>query len=254
MGVLWICIAWLQYLSPRLIGRAEVQASGDGGLLAGSPTAAFPKQRWAGELSTALYLPAPELGFRLAGASFSWDSLQAVNALIQQWNFDKLSQWETGIGYGLRFLRSRVQLAVRGRLLSTNFSEYGRLHRFTSDIGALWSVSSRVWVGGYGYNLLARGWGLLPGASRFGLGVSYRPTPNAEVSTELVQEGSFPLQLRTAFQYQPHSVLLLRGGIGLPTLLLGVGFTLRYRKVGLDFGYRYQPSLGGWSAIGLSFP
>jgi hypothetical protein len=247
-------LVWGQYFAPRVIGGGELQAPLQGEPLSANPVSAFPYQRWCAQVGTALYGPAPELSFRLAGGSYSWDSLQMVSLLLQQWQFDKLSQWEVGGGYALRFLRGQVTLAVRGRWLSTFFSEYGRVQRFTPDVGFAARISPALRIGGYGYNLLAQGWGFLPGRMHYGIGVAYAPHPSAEVRTELLREGVFPLQVRTGFLYRPHPILTLRGGVGLPTLLVGAGFTLAYKKVGLDFGYRYQPSTGSWVGIGLSAP
>lgn len=236
------------------MGVAGAQAPLREDPLSANPAAAFPLQRWQLQAAAAGYLPAPELTFRMGGASFSWDSLQAVHLLAQQWGFDKITQSELGLGYGLYLLSGRVGIATRGRLLATNFSEYGRIRRFTPDIGFQVQVAKRWRIGGYGYNLLARGWGLMPGAIRYGVGVSYSPSAQAQVLSELTQEGAGPLQVRTGFVYAPAAVLSVRAGVGLPVLTVGAAASLRYKKARLDVGYQYQPATGSWASVGVCFP
>lgn len=246
---------WAQYAAPTLLGVGGAQAALSSEPLSANPAAAFPFQRWQLQLAASWYVPAPELSFRMGGASFSWDSLQAVQLLAQQWGFDKITQSEVGIGYGLRFLAGgKVGVATRGRLLVTNFSEYGRVSHFTPDIGLQVQLAQRWRLGGYGYNLLARGWGLLPGATRYGVGVSYLPSTQAQVLTELSQEGTGPLQVRTGFVYAPLAVFAVRAGVALPMLTVGAGMSLRYKKVRIDLGYQYQPATGSWASGGVCFP
>nr|BAL57467.1 hypothetical protein HGMM_F50F04C30 [uncultured Bacteroidetes bacterium] len=252
--VFFLGLSWAQYLTPFLLSSGEAQASLTNEPITANPAAFFPAARWAFRFSSAFYLPAPELAFRIGGVSFRWDSLQGMHLLLQQWNFDKLSQWETGMGYGLRLLRGRVLLATRGRLLSTNFSEYGRIHRFTPDVGVRIELSPSVALGGYGYNLLAQGWGLLPGSLRYGIGLAYGPAPSTRLLIDVSQTGQAPPQIHTAAEYSPHSNLTLRTGVGLPILTVGGGFALRYKKVAIEVGYRYQPTTGSWCAVGLAFP
>lgn len=236
------------------MGVAGAQATLRGEPLSANPAAAFPLQRWQLQVAAAGYMPAPELTFRMGGGSFSWDSLQAVQLLGQQWGFDKISQTELGAGYGLHLLSGRVVLATRGRLLVTNFSEYGRIQRFTPDIGFQVQLAQRWRVGGYGYNLLARGWGLLPGATRYGVGLSYLPSVQAQVLADVTQEGTGPLQVHTGFVYAPATILLVRAGVALPVLTLGAATSLRYKKARLDLGYQYQPTTGSWASVGVCFP
>lgn len=256
MGCWGLLIGWVwgQYFTPNLLGRASTQATLSAEVFSANPAGAFSGQRWHAQAATAVYVPAPELNFRLAGGSFSWDSLQMVSLLVQQWQFDKLSQGEVGGGYGLQLLQRRVLIAVRGRLLTTNFAEYGRLHRFSPDIGFDVKLTPQVQVGGYGYNLLAQGWGFLPGAIRYGIGATYRPSALASVMVELSQEGTAPWQVHTAFSYRPHALLEIRAGVAWPMLTVGSGLLLRYRRIGVEMGYRYQPTTGSWGAMGLIFP
>lgn len=242
-----------QYYSPVLLSTGHTQATLLHEPLNPNPAATFPQRRLVLTAGTAMFLPATELRFYAGGGAFSWDSLQCVSALVQQWGFDKIIQTETGIGYAARFLQQRLTLAVRGRLLSTNFSEYGRILRFTPDIGFTFRIGSRLALGGYGYNLLSQGWGFLPGHIQYGVGLSYEPTPAAQVLAEITHKDRVP-EVRTAFVYSPHTLLILRGGVGLPVLRIGAGFSLRYKGVSVNVGYTYQPATGSWAGIGLSTP
>lgn len=247
---LWI---WAQYQAPRLMGVGDLQAVLIGEILSANPACALPVNRLVVQAASAFYLPAPELNMRLGGVAYRWDTLQGFSLLIQQWNFDKITQGEGGLTYALRLLQQRLTLAVRGRVLSTNFSEYGRLYRGTPDIGFTFQISSRFLIGGYGYNLLAQGWGFLPGSTQYGVGVAYIPSPSAQLLTEISQrEGAMP-EIRTAFLYTPHSALALRGGVGLPLLSVGGGASLSYKRIALDIGYRYHPAVGSWISAGLSY-
>ncbi|MDW8417764.1 MAG: hypothetical protein RML92_09470, partial [Bacteroidia bacterium] len=117
------------------MGSANIQATHRSEILTANPATAFPSARWSAQASIALLAPAPELSFRVGGVAFTPDSIQAFSLLLQQWNFDKLSQWEAGGSYLLHLFQHKVLVAVRGRVLATDFSEYGRLFRFTPDIG-----------------------------------------------------------------------------------------------------------------------
>ncbi len=236
------------------MGLSGVQAPLQNEPLSANPAAAFPTHRGCVQVGTALYLPAPELAFRLVGLSYRWDSLQMASFILQDWRFDKLSQVEAGLAYALRLLGGRVTVATRGRGLFTSFSEYGRLFRFTPDVGLILQPSPRLRLGGYGYNLLGRGWGLLPGPVQYSLGLAYGPSSLAEAYLELTQEGVYPLQVQSGFSYQVHPLLRLRAGVGWPTLTIGAGLRLSYHRLGLDMAYRYQPSTGSWAALGIAFP
>lgn len=242
-----------QYYAPRLLGVGYAQAALLHEPLSANPASPFPQGRLALAAGTSIFLPATELQFYSGGIAFSWDSLQSVSGLIQQWGFDKITQTEAGLGYAARFLQRRLTLAVRGRLLSTNFSEYGRLRQGTADMGFTFQVGQRFLLGGYGYNLLARGWGFLPGRIQYGLGLAYIPTPTAQILTEITHRDYAP-EVHTAFIYNPHALLILRGGVGLPVLRVGAGLSLRYKGVSLDIGYTYQPTTGGWAGVGLTSP
>jgi len=254
LWAIWGFLCWGQYLAPSLAGLSGVQAPLQNEPLSANAATAFPADRWCAQAGTALYLPAPELAFRLAGLSYRWDTFQMTSLLLQEWRFDKLSQVETGLAYALRLLQGRVTIATRGRLLFTSFSEYGRLLRFTPDLGLILQPSPRLRIGGYGYNLLGRGWGLRPGPVQYGLGVAYGPSSLAEAYLELTQEGAYPLQVHSGFSYQMHPLLRLRAGVGWPTLTVGAGLRLSYHRLGLDMAYRYQPSTGSWAALGIAFP
>lgn len=247
-------MCWGQYLAPSLVGLGGVQAPLQQEPLSANAAAAFPAARWCAQVGTALYLPTPELAFRLAGLAYRWDSLQMTSLILQEWRFDKLSQMEAGLAYALRLLKGQVTVATRGRLLLTSFSEYGRLVRFTPDLGVILQPGPRLRLGGYGYNLLGRGWGALPGPLQYGLGVAYVPSSLAEAYLELTQEGAHPLQVQSGFSYQIHPLLRLRAGAGWPVLTLGAGLRLSYRRLGLDMAYRYQPHVGSWAALGIAYP
>ncbi|MCS7189160.1 MAG: hypothetical protein RMJ66_04125 [Bacteroidia bacterium] len=254
MRWVWVSLMWGQTWAPRLLGTAEAQAPLQGELLSLSPATAFSLQQWAIQAGVTLYAPSPELNFRMIAGSFSWDTLQGVQLRVQQWGFDKITQWEAGAGYALRILEGQITLAVRGRLVSTDFSEYGRRSHLTPDIGFRWRISPKLHLGGYGYNLLAQGWGLMPENIIYALGAAFVPSSHAQLIAEIGQEGLSPLQIRTAFSYSPSSFIVLRAGIGVPLLTVGGGFTIRLRSVGVDFGYRYQPTIGSWGGIGISYP
>ncbi len=242
-----------QYYTPHLLGVAYTQAALLHEPLNANPASAFPQKRLALTAETATFLPATEIQFYSGGFAFSWDSLQSLSSLLQQWGFDKITQTEIGLGYAARFFQRRLTLAVRGRLLSTNFSEYGRLRQGTTDIGFTFRIGQHLFLGGYGYNLLARGWGFLPGHIQYGIGLAYVPVPTAQILTEITHQAYAP-EVHTAFVYNPHDLLVLRGGISLPVLRVGAGLSLRYKSISLDIGYAYQPATGSWASAGLSLP
>lgn len=251
---LMIGLLWAQYYTPRLMSLAYTQATLLYEPIGLNPAASLPLRYVSATVSGAFYLLSPEIGFYTGGASYSWDSLQGMHVLLQHWGFDKITQSEAGAGYALRLLQSKLTLGVRGRLMSTNFSEYGRLYRFTPDAGFVFKLSPRLLIGGYGYNLLARGWGFLPGYTFYGVGIAYQPSPEAQVMTELTHAAGGPSQIRTAFVYAAHSSIQLRGGVSLPIILVGAGLSIRYQRVAMDIGYTYQPTTGSWTGIGISLP
>lgn len=234
------------------MGTAQTQATLSSCGLCANPATSFPKRRLGLSTQAAIFVPAPELAFYSASGSFSWDSLQNIHLLLQQWNFDKITQTESGFGYALRLWHRRIILGVRGRLLSTNFSEYGRLYQATADMGCLFELSRDWYVGGYGYNLLARGWGRMPGYTEYAIGATYQPSSFGQVLIQLSLRESGLLNFHTAFTYTPHRILTLRGGVAVPHLSVGGGFSLLHRNISLDIGYLYQPSLGSWFSLGLS--
>ncbi|MCX7651246.1 MAG: hypothetical protein N2200_00030 [Bacteroidia bacterium] len=256
MRLLFFCLCplYAQYYTPHLMGTAQTQATLTQSLLSANPAATFPERKLSLSTQVAVFIPAPELAFYSGAGSFSWDSLQNIHIILQQWGFDKLAQTESGIGYALRLWQQRIVLGVRGRLLSTNFSEYGRLYQGTADMGCIFQIGEHLFLGGYGYNLLARGWGFLPGYTEYALGAAYQPNSSSQVLVQLsLKEGDAP-SLHTAFTYTPHGMLTVRGGVILPFLSVGGGFSLRYKMISMDMGYFYQPRTGSWLGIGLSKP
>ncbi len=243
--------AWAQYLVPRLLSISQVQSALTHEPLSANPASGFGKLVF--QTGSAIYAPTPEWNYQSIGLSYGWDSLQAISILGHYSGFDKLSHFHGGIGYALRLFQRSITVAVRGRALHTNLQEYGRVSQVTADLGLLWQIGPALRFGGYGYNLLARGWGRLPGSSQFGLGVSYKPTTQSEALLELVQPSVGTLQVRTGFRYRPVSVLELRLGVGAPLLEVSGGFSLYHRTLGLDFGYLYNPRVGSWVGIGFSY-
>ncbi|MEN2992395.1 MAG: hypothetical protein ABDH91_02445 [Bacteroidia bacterium] len=248
-----VLLIWGQYYAPVALSLSGAQSCLTGEVLSLNP-ATFPQRRWSGEVAVTAYLPAPELSWRLGGVAFSWDSLQALQAQLSYWGWDKITHWEGGVGYGASFFRRKVRLGVRARSLFTDFAEYGRVWRFTPDIGFQFFPLPQLVIGGYGYNLLGVGWGLLPGTLRYGLGIAYVPLSTALLVAELTQEGSAPPQIHTGFLYSPHRMLYWRAGIAVPLLQIGTGIDLAYQSWRLRLAYGYQPTLGSWLAVGLAHP
>ncbi|MCX8113065.1 MAG: hypothetical protein N3E49_07745 [Bacteroidia bacterium] len=251
LGIL-VGVLWAQYYTPHLLSTMQTQATLLHEPINANPAAVFPLERFHLGVNSALYLPAPELIFYSGGGSYTWDTLQSVHLLWQRWGFDKIHHSEIGAGYALRLVRSRLTLAVRARLLSTTFSEYGRLYQGTPDVGFTLKLGGSWYLGGYGYNLLAKGWGNLPGRTQYGIGLSYQPSPIVQTLTEVTQQENTVPQVRTALVYVPHALLILRVGVCWPILGIGAGWTLRYKKVSLDVGYGYQPTTGNWASVGVS--
>ena len=196
----------------------------------------------------------PELSYHTLGLTVRLDSVQAISLIGHSWGFDKLTHLHGGIGYALRLLRGQITVSVRGRLLHTNMQEYGQVSQWTPDVGLLWQVSPRLRMGGYGFNLLGRGWGRLPGTAAFGLGVVYEPSPLVQFLSEVHQAERGPWTLHTALQYRPVNRLILRLGVAAPLLQVGGGFSLAYKRVAVDFGYRYYPTTGSWAGAGFTYP
>ncbi len=239
---------------PRFLSTAGAQAALSAEPLSANPAGAFPTGRWGLSSGSAFYLLTPELNYHTFGAAARLDSFQALSLLGHYWGFDKLTHLHGGLGYALRLLKSSLTLSVRGRWLHTNLQEYGQITQFTPDVGLLWQVSHTLRVGGYGYNLLARGWGRLPGMSSYAIGLSYQPTPQVEVLSDLYQGEAGPLCLHTAVVYRPISLLTVRVGAAVPLIQAGGGFSLTLKRLAVDFGYRYHPVVGSWAGVGLTFP
>lgn len=233
------------------MGLAQIQGALTSEPLSANPASSFAKLTF--QAGSAFYALASELSYHSIGFSYSWDSLQSVSLLGHYWGFDKLSHLHGGAGYALRLFQRSIVVAVRGRVLHTNMQEYGQISQFTADLGLLWQVGPMLRVGGYGYNLLARGWGRLPGSTQFGLAASYQPTRQSEALFEMNQPNFGALQVRTGFRYRPISMLELRVGVGAPLLEVGSGCTFYHKGVGIDLGYLYNPQAGSWLGLGLTY-
>jgi hypothetical protein len=245
---------WAQYEVPRLLGLAGAQVALVGEPLSANPAGTFPSGLWGFSGGSAFYVLTPELSYHTLGLAFRLDSVQAISLIGHYWGFDKLTHLHGGIGYALRLLRGQITLSVRGRFLHTNLQEYGQVSQGTPDVGLLWQVSPKVRVGGYGFNLLGRGWGRLPGAATFGLGMVYEPSVQVQLLSEVHQAERGPWTLHTALQYRPVSLLILRLGVAAPLLQVGGGLSLVYKRVAIDFGYRYYPTTGSWAGAGFTYP
>jgi hypothetical protein len=256
MRLFWLfpLTLWSQYLVPRLLSLAHTQAALVSDPLSANPASAFPASPWLFSTGSAFYILAPELSYHTFGLSVRLDTFQAVSVLGHYWGFDKLSHWHGGVGYALRLLQGQITLSVRGRLLHTNLQEYGQVSQLTPDIGLLWRVSRHLRVGGYGFNLLGRGWGRLPGAATFGMGLAYEPSPQVQLLSEFHQGERGPWSVHTGLSYKPTDLLILRLGVAVPLLQIGGGFSLLYKRLALDFGYRYHPTIGSWAGAGFTYP
>lgn len=245
---------WAQYQVPRLLALAGTQAALSGDPLSANPASAFPASRWQISTGSAFYILTPELSYHTIGIAFRIDTVQALSLIGHYWGFDKLSHLHGGLGYAMRLLRGQITLSVRGRFLHTNLQEYGQVSHLTPDIGLLWQVSPRFRVGGYGFNLLGRGWGRMPGNAAYGIGLSYEPSAQVQLLSEVHQSERGPWAVHTALAYRPVSLLILRMGIAAPLLQVGGGFSIAYKRLTLDFGYRYYPTIGSWAGAGLTYP
>ncbi len=231
---------------------AQAALLGDG--LSANPASSFPQSRWLFATGSAFYILTPELNYQTLGLAFRLDTSQAISLLGHYWGFDKLSHLHGGLGYALRLMRGQIMLSVRGRFLHTNLQEYGHISQLTPDMGILWQVSRRLRVGGYGFNLLGRGWGRLPGMATYGIGLAYEPSSQVQMLSEIYQGERGPWSIHTAIAYRPVSLIVIRCGVAVPLLQVGGGFSLLYKRVALDFGYRYYPTVGSWAGAGLTYP
>ncbi|MGQ9863790.1 MAG: hypothetical protein ACUVRD_04830 [Bacteroidia bacterium] len=178
---------------------------------------------------------------------------QHVLLSTQYLSFDKFTHVDAGLGYVLAALPEKVFVAVRGWIQHTNWSEYGNQTRLSPDVGFFVRLSSRVFLGGAGHNLLRTGWGNLPGRSLWLSGIQYAPSDKVRIFTEVSHLTGQSPTFHMATEYQPINAFTLRVGSSFPNMRLAAGIALAYKNWALDIGNDWQNVTALRTWLGLRY-
>ncbi len=170
--------------------------------------------------------------------------------------------------YGFELYREQSIVLGFSRTLFKNFSvgasfhyqkleikNYGQDFSLTFDLGFLLALTDQVNWGFYTTNLTRSRFQnnreRLP--QNFSTGISYQPLENFVINIDIFKEITFPLEVRSGFEYGFWDKVMIRCGvISDPAhYCFGVGF--RFRQFVCDYGVSFHPQLGATHQFSLSF-
>ncbi|OQX85156.1 hypothetical protein B6D60_08310 [candidate division KSB1 bacterium 4484_87] len=185
-----------------------------------------------------------------------------------------MRQGAVGIGfstYGFELYQEQSVLFSYSRRISESFSlgasihymklqikNYGSDYSLAFDLGFAVQLSEQINWGFYSTNVnrarFSRNRDLLP--QSFSSGISYQPLGNLLINIDIFKEISFPVELRTGFEYVFWDKVSFRSGMISDPAHYCFGFGFRFHRFQCDYGVMFHPQLGATHqfSIEINFP
>lgn len=172
-------------------------------------------------------------------------SLGNFGVNIKYLGFKNFNESQLGLAYG-RSLGKKVDIGIQFNYYGYRVPSYNSASTVNFEIGALVHLTDKLNAGVHVYNPVGGKFSKtdekLTSAYKFGLG--YDASEKFFISTELVKEEDFPVNLNAGMQYRFAKQLFARVGIASATSVSYAGVGLAWSNLRLDISASCHPQLG----------
>lgn len=159
--------------------------------------------------------------------------------------YKNFNENQIGLAYA-RTLGKKVDIGVQFNYYGYQVPSVNNANTINFEIGTIVHVTEKLNFGLHVYNPVGGKLGKtnekLTSAYKFGLG--YDASDKFFISTELVKEEDFPINLNAGFQYRFSKQFFARGGIASSNSVSYAGVGVAWSNLRLDISGSYHPQLG----------
>jgi len=164
---------------------------------------------------------------------------------VKYLGFKNFNENQFGLAYG-RSLGKKVDIGVQFNYYGYRVPTYNSANTVNVEIGALVHLTDQLNVGVHVYNPIGGKFSKTDEklTSAYKVGLGYDASDKFFISTELVKEEDYPINLNAGFQYQFAGQFFARAGIASATSVSYAGVGLAWNNFRLDISGSYHPQLG----------
>ncbi len=172
-------------------------------------------------------------------------SLGNFGVSVKYLGFKNFNENQLGLAYG-RSLGKKVDIGVQFNYYGYNVPSVNNASTVNFEIGTIVHISDKLNAGLHVYNPVGGKLGKtnekLTAAYKFGLG--YDVSDKFFISSELIKEENFPINLNAGFQYRFVKQFFARVGLSSTNSVSYAGVGLAWSNLRLDITGSYHPQLG----------
>lgn len=164
---------------------------------------------------------------------------------INYFGYKNFNESQLGVAYA-RSLGPKVDLGVQFNYYGYRVPSYNSANTVNAEIGLIMHLTDKLNAGIHVYNPVGGKFSKtdekLTSAYKFGLG--YDASDRFFVSTELVKEQDYPVNVNVGMQYRFEKLLFARVGIATANSTSYAGVGIAWSNFRLDISGSYHPQLG----------
>ena len=159
--------------------------------------------------------------------------------------FKNFNESQIGLAYA-RSLGKKVDVGAQFNYYNYKVPSFSNAATFNFEMGAIFHVTDKLNMGVHVYNPIGGHFSKTDEklTAAFKIGVGYDVSDNFFVSSEIVKEENFPVNLNTGVQYRFEKQFFIRLGIASATSTGYAGVGISWDKFRLDVTGSYHPQLG----------
>ena len=159
--------------------------------------------------------------------------------------FKNFNESQIGLAYA-RSLGKKVDVGAQFNYYSYRVPSFSGAATYNFEMGAIFHVTDKLNMGVHLYNPTGGHFSKTDEklTSSFKIGVGYDVSDNFFVSSEIVKEENFPVNLNTGVQYRFEKQFFLRLGIATATSTGYAGIGISWDNFRMDITGSYHPQLG----------
>lgn len=159
--------------------------------------------------------------------------------------FKNYNESQIGLAYG-RSLGSKVDIGVQFNYYGYRVPSYDNASTVNVEIGAMVHLSERLNLGLHVYNPVGGKFSKTDEklTSAYKVGLGYDASERFFISTEIVKEQDFPVNMNVGMQYRFAKQFFARGGVATATSTAYAGVGIAWNSFRLDVSGSYHPQLG----------
>ncbi len=172
-------------------------------------------------------------------------SLGNFGVNVKYLGYKNFNESQVGLAYG-RSLGKKVDIGVQFNYYGYRVPTYTSASTVNVEIGALVHLTDKLNAGVHVYNPIGGKFSKTDEklTSAYKIGLGYDASDKFFISTELVKEENYPVNLNAGMQYRFAKQFFARAGIASANSVSYVGFGLAWNNLRLDISASYHPQLG----------